>query len=302
MDVQFNENKLIELFCDIDDLYQNFLDYQKSKGLGSSRRPTRTLQLTGPEIASILVAYHYSGYKCFEYYYKQLILGHYADCFPEAPSYECFLSYIPKAIDLMVLWLLLTISRSRRTGLYFADSKTLQVCHLRREKSHKVFKDFARKGKSSMGWFYGFKLHLVINNLGEIMSLSITPGNVADNNQELLKKLLFDLEGICVADKGYITKLFDYFYENGLHLLTKPRKNMKKLPIKNQHNLLLDKRGVIESTFDILTSVCDIEHTRHRKPINAFTHLIAGLIAYQFLDQKPRVFFPSINEQLKKAA
>jgi len=302
MNVQFSENKLIELFCDIDDLHKAFIEYQKSKGLGPSRKPTRTLQLSGSEIATILVAYHYSGYKCFEYYYRQLILGSYAHCFPEAPSYECFLSYISKAIDLMVLWLLLTISRSRRTGLYFGDSKTLKVCHLRREKSHKVFKDLAKKGKGSMGWFYGFKLHLIINNLGEIMSLSITPGNVADNNQELLKKLLSDLKGICVADKGYITQLFDYFYENGLHLLTKPRKNMKKLPIKNQDNLLLDKRGVIESTFDILTSICDIEHTRHRKPINAFTHLIAGLIAYQFLDKKPTVFFPSIDQQLKNAA
>ena len=186
--------------------------------------------------------------------------------------------------------------------MYFIDSKNLAVCHLRREHSNRVFKGIARKGKTSTGWFFGFKLHLVINNLGQIIAFDITAGNVADNNQELLRKLLDKLDGVCIGDKGYLTKLFAFFYENGLHLITKPRKNMKKLPIDNQFNLLINKRAVIESTFDILATVCDIEHSRHRSPINAAVHMLSSLIAYQHLDQKPSVFFPSIKKKYRLAA
>lgn len=296
MDVQFTENKLIKLFIEIDDLLIAFRKYQKSQGILSIKKPTRITALNGSEVCSILVCYHLSGYKCFEYYYKDKVLKTLKSYFPDAPTYECFLSYIPKATDAMYLWLLYSCSISKRTGLYFIDSKKLAVCHLKREKNHLVFKDYASKGKSSMGWFYGLKIHLVINNIGEIISFDLTAGNVADNNQDLLKKLLHDLEGCCVGDKGYLSKLFAFFYENGLHLLTKPRKNMKNKLVLPQHNKLLDKRGVIESVFDILTSICDIEHTRHRKPTNAFTHIFAGLVAYQYLDKKPAVFYPSLQK------
>lgn len=134
------------------------------------------------------------------------------------------------------------------------------------------------------------------------MSFLFTPGNVADNNHELLKELLGDLQGICVGDKGYLSKLFKWFYERGLHLLTKPKKNMKNRVSSTQQQLLLNKRGVIESTFDILTSICDLEYTRHCKPSNAFGHMLSSFIAYQYLDKKPRVFYPFMNNQTVMAA
>lgn len=297
MDVQFSENKLIELYIALDDLVLNYKNYIQARGLAARKKPNRVPALNGSEVGTILVAYHYSGYKNFEYYYKQLILNRFNDCFPEAPSYECFLSYIPKATDMMTLWLLYTCMGSLRTGLYFVDSKKLEVCHIRREKSNKVFQEYAAKGKSSMGWFYGLKLHTVVNNLGQIISFKFTPGNVADNNHELLMELFKDLEGYCVGDKGYLSKLFGFFYEKKLHLITRPRKNMKHLPVLPIHNQLVDKRGLIESVYDILTSVCDLEHSRHRKPENAYNHMIAALIAYQYLAKKPQVFFPSFQKQ-----
>ena len=301
MDVQFTENKLIELFIEVDDLRKAFIEYQKLTGKYIVKKKLPT-QLNGSEVCSILVAYNYSGYKCFEYYYRELILKRYSDYFPDAPCYESFLNYIPKATDLIYLWLLYSVATSKRTGLYFIDSKKLQVCHLRREKSNKVFKGVARKGKTSTGWFFGLKIHLVINNLGQIVGFDLTPGNVADNNQQLLRKLLDQLDGVCVGDKGYLTKLFSFFYENGLYLMTKPRKNMKKLPVDNTFNLLINKRAVVESTFDILATICDIEHSRHRSPLNASVHIFSALIAYQYLDQKPHVFFPSITNKMKLVA
>ena len=297
MDVQFSENKLIELYIELDDLLESYQKFVvEMKGL-TSKKTTRVPVLSGSEVGTILVAYHYSGYKNFEYYYKRLILGQYNSWFPDAPSYECFLSYIPRATDMMTLWLLYTCMRSIRTNLYFVDSKKLEVCHVKREKSHKVFKEYAKKGKSSMGWFYGLKLHMVVNNLGQIISFKFTPGNVADNNHSLLLELFEDLEGYCVGDKGYISKLFVFFYEKKLHLITRPRKNMKQIPVLPIHNKLLNKRGVIESVYDILTSICDLEHSRHRKPENAYNHMTAALIAYQYLDKKPTVFFPSIKHK-----
>lgn len=301
MDIQFTENKLIGLFIEVDDLYKAFIQYQKSRGLYKENKKM-TSQLNGSEVCTILVAYNYSGYKCFEYYYRQAIQKRYASYFPTAPCYESFLNYIPKAADLIYLWLLYSMSRSKRTGMYFIDSKKLQVCHLRREKSNKVFKGIARKGKTSTGWFFGLKLHLVINNLGQIIAFDLTPGNVADNNQELLKKLLDQLDGICIGDKGYLTKLFTFFFENGLHLITKPRKNMKPLPVDKRFNLLVNKRAVIESVFDILATVCDIEHSRHRSSLNATVHILSALIAYQNMDQKPHVFFPSLKAKFNLAA
>lgn len=302
MNVQFTENKLIKLFIEIDDLVIAFRNYQRTMGLLQEQTPTRIPLLNGSEVCTILVCYHLSGYKCFEYYYKDKVLRELKDFFPQAPTYECFLSYIPKAHDVMYLWLLYSCSLSKRTGLYFIDSKKMEVCHLKRQHSNKVFQGYASKGKSSMGWFYGLKIHLVINNLGEIISFELTAGNVADNNQDLLKKLLHQLDGCCVGDKGYLSKLFSYFYENGLHLLTKPRKNMKNKLVIPNHNKLLNKRGVIESAFDILTSICDIEHSRHRKAVNAFTHIFAGLVAYQYLDIKPCVYYPSLKKKTAIAA
>ncbi len=100
-----------------------------------------------------------------------------------------------------------------------------------------------------------------------------------------------------VGDKGYKTKLFEWFYENKLHILTRPRKNMKKLPVENKYNIMLNKRGCIESVFDILSSICDIEHTRHRSPTNAFVNIFAALAAYQHMDRKP-AFFAKKNNRL----
>lgn len=208
-----------------------------------------------------------------------------------------------RCYSLMGLWSLHCCLHSQRSGLYFIDSKKLPVCHLKREHSHRVFVKFAGKGKTSTGWFYGFKVHLVINPYGQIVNWAITCGNVADNNSDLLKKLLQNLEGICVGDKGYYTSLFEWFYTQGLHLILKPKKNNKRqLPSPFDHQQYLKKRALIESVNDILTSICDLEHTRHRKPENAFANIAGAIVAYHFIDQKPCVFIKNPNTGQRIAA
>ena len=156
----------------------------------------------------------------------------------------------------------------------------------------------AERGKSSTGWFYGFKLFLIINPWGEIVRVHLTKGNVADNNFSLLKNLLKGLRGKVFADKGFITKYFSFFQKEGLTIVTKIRNNMKNKLVTMEDKILLTKRGIIESAFDIMMTICDIEHTRHRSPVNAFTHLIAGLTAYTYLDKLPSVIskkFQNLN-------
>lgn len=299
MTTKFNEIKLIELFIHVDDLCLDWQRYQQSRQLGKLQRSTRIPELSESEICTIIAAYHLSGYKCFEYYYRRLIKVDYASYFPKAPSYERFLTLISRCYRMMWLWSLHCCLQSKRTGFYIIDSKRLEVCHLKREHTHRVFAASARKGKTSTGWFYGFKMHLVINDQGEIINWTITPGNVADNNPALLQKLLTGLQGICLGDKGYYTTLFDWFYSQRLQLLVKPKKNMKKDKLSLiDHQYYLRKRALIESVNDLLVTVCDLEHSRHRKPENAFAHMAGAIIAYQSFDQKPSIFIP--NQQLER--
>ena len=147
-----------------------------------------------------------------------------------------------------------------------------------------------------MGWFFGFKLHLVVNHLGEIVNFQITKGHIADNDPTVLRKLLSGLTGKCFGDKGYLTKLSKEFAEAGLFLITKLRRNMKSLALSEQlDNKLLKKRGMIESVIDRLKNGCEIEHTRHRSPYNALANIFSGLIAYSFCDQKPEIKLEYIN-------
>jgi hypothetical protein len=289
------EMLLISMFIELDNFCQALHSWQLSTG--RYRHPTRVSSLCDSELMSICVFYHYSGYKCFEYYYRDFVCKVLASYYPNLVSYERFLSYLVRIMPGLFVFLQLCTLKSRATGLYFIDSKKLVVCDNHRIHSNKVFAGVAARGKSSTGWFYGLKIHLVINNLGEIMNFALTKGDVADNNAELLQGLLKDLKGECYGDKGYITKLFEAFYEKGLSLITKVRKNMKNKLLPIEQKLKLRKRAVIESVNDILTSVLDIEHTRHRNPYNAVAHILAGLVAYCFYPNKPSVYVNK-NENL----
>jgi len=293
MDAQINENSLIKIFIDIDDFCQNFEKWQSNQV--SKQLIKWTSGIYRSEAMTILVYYHNSGYKCFQYYYERLVRGTMKNYFPLAPTYKYFLKLIPKCFDLIFLYAQWQSKTTQRTGIYYVDSKRLPVCHNKRIHSHRVFKGIAQRGKSSTGWFYGLKVHLVINNLGEITSFVFSSANFADNNQQILKYLFKDLKGFCFGDKGYLTKLFEEFYSNGLKIITKIRKNMKNKLMPIQEKYALMKRGVIESVNDILMTVCDIEHTRHRSPINAMTHMISALISYNYLDSKPTVMIRNLK-------
>ena len=172
------------------------------------------------------------------------------------------------------------------TGISFIDSTSLEVCDPKRISQHRVFATDARRGKTSMGWFYGFKLHLAVNDQGDLLACCLTPGNVDDRAP--VPQLVKRLRGRLFGDRGYISApLTQLLFEQGLHLITKLRKNMKNCLIHLSDKLLLRKRAIIESIIDQLKNISQIEHSRHRSPTNFVAHLIAGLLAYSFQDKKP---------------
>ena len=172
------------------------------------------------------------------------------------------------------------------TGIYFVDSTKLAVCHNRRIHRHKVFDGLAARGKTSMGWFFGFKLHFVINHKGQIMAVKITPGNTADST--VLDEITRHLVGKLYADKGYIGQdLFKTLWQRGLHLITGIRRNMRNYLMPLADKIMLRKRFVIETVLDTLKSEMGLEHSRHRSPVNTMAHVLSCLVAYAFRPGKP---------------
>ena len=289
--------KLVEVFCTIDDFTKEVADFYATHPLPAGLEPVSTRgrhsSLSESEVLTILVGYHLSGFKCFEYYYQRLILGELKSYFPGAVSYTQFLFLARAALFHMFLLAHYRCYHSQRTGCYYIDSKKLPVCDNKRIHSHRVFDAVATTGKASTGWFYGLKLHLVINEKAELVNFLITPANVADNNRLVLLYLLQNLKGKCYGDKGYLTAMLEELLLKGLHLITKVRKNMKNMLLCFEDKIRLLKRGTIEAVNDILMSVCDIDHSRHRNPLNALVHTFAGLVAYSFLDHNSSRFNPA---------
>ena len=184
------------------------------------------------------------------------------------------------------------------TGVSFIDSTRLVVCRNQRIHQHKVFNGIAERGKSSMGWFYGFKLHLVCNDKGELLNFMLIPGNVDDRNPLKESNLLKKIAGKLFGDKGYISeKLFNSLFFDGIHLITTIKKNMKERYMTANDRIILRKRALIETINDELKNICQIEHSRHRSTHNFLANIIAGLTAYSFLPKKP-----SINIEFEESA
>ena len=276
-----NELKLIEIFCKSHDFCQKLQKFTQQKAL-PGHVPTSKLSLS--EIMTIGMAFHLSGYKTFKQYYHQLVLAHWQSYFPHLVSYAHFVQLQKQAI-LPLYAFLWSESIGERQGLSFIDSFKLAVCHNRRIFSHKVFDGLAARGKTSVDWFYGFKLHLSINTKGELLGFALSAGNTDDRNRAIIQQLTHFLEGILVGDKGYISKaLTEELAQKGVHLLTKIKSNMKNALLDPVHKLFLKKRALSESVIDRIKETTSIEHSRHRSPLNFLVNTFASLAAYSFID------------------
>lgn len=246
---------------------------------------------------TIVIFYHIAGFKCFKYFYQQGILKTWKSYFPHAVSYNRFIE-LKKEVNLALFFFIHYFGPGRQTGTYYVDSTKLEVCDNHRIHSHKVFKELAARGKTSTGWFYGLKLHIIINEQGELMAMWITSGNVSDNNPGVMRRLSHNLKegGKLFGDAGYVSqKLFELLWEQAIQLITKIRKNMKNRLISVQDKYLLKKRTLVETVIDLLKDWLDLWHTRHRSVDNGFNNLLACLAAYNFMDHKPSIKYPKRN-------
>lgn len=274
------------LFCCIDDFAKTFEDWEQHRLIDTGRQRLRSGKLSLSEMLFIMVLFHSSAYKDFKHFWLYGVKIEYRDCFGDLPSYGRFVTLMPRL--LVPFCVLLHWFRGEETGFYFADSTKLAVCHNARISRNKVFKGLAKRGRSTMGWFFGFKLHMVINDKGQVMAVKITAGNTDDRKP--FEAMVAELEGKMFADKGYISKaLFRRLWQRGLHLITGIRRNMKNYLLPLLDKILLRKRFIIETLFDKLKSGMGLEHTRHRSPTNAFVHILSCVAAYVLAQPKVKM-------------
>jgi transposase len=276
---------LTELFCLMDDFCQEFEPgFEKHLLASGKKHRCRASSLNLSELMTLIVLFHQLRFRQFKAFYLTYATRFLKAEFPGLPSYQRCVELMPRcAVALSGLFELL---KGTCSGISIADSTPIAVCDNLRIGRHRTFRGQAERGKSSTGWFFGFKLHAVINHLGELLSIKLTSGNVDDRKP--LPGLCETLFGKLYADKGYLSKaLTESLRQQGIELITKVRKNMKPVVHSDFDHALLRKRSLVETVFDELKNLCYIEHTRHRSVANFMTNLMAGIIAYCLEPSKP---------------
>ena len=156
----------------------------------------------------------------------------------------------------------------------------------------------ASRGKCSLGWFFGFKLHLIINDKGEILNFVFTTGGVDDREPLKEGALLKNIKGKLFGDKGYIGKtLFESLFVDGIQLVTKVKNNMRNSLMRVADKICLRKRALIETVNDELKNIAQIEHSRHRSFNNFIANALSAIAAYCFFEKKPAIDVEFINDR-----
>lgn len=279
-------SKLVELYCSVDDFWKQFKNEWDKHLIERTWPHGPEPELSTPEMMTIVILFHQSNFRTFKHFYCEYVLESLRKEFPKLISYSRFV-YLMKTL-FIPLFAFLLHSRGKITGIAFVDSTKIQVCHNKRIPRNKVFSGIARRGKTTAGWFYGFKLHLIINEVGEILAFQFTPGNKADVST--LESLSRGISGKLFGDKGYISAdIAKKLFERGLKLFTTFRKKMKNKLIEIKDKILLRKRVLVETVNDQLKNISQLEHTRHRSVGNFFVNALGAIAAYTQQPKKPRI-------------
>ena len=280
---------IITLFCEIDDF---FLEYETWKSTHCLPEATpietrgRRRHLHPSEVMTLVIAFHQSNYRTFKHFYLRHVCVYWCAEFPNLVSYSRFVQLKQEVLALLNVYLSTNLGAC--SGISFVDSTRLCVCDTQRISSHKVFAGQAERSKTSMGWFYGFKLHLIINHSGDLLDVALTPGNTDDRKPLWGMNPDGRLHGSLYADRGYISKdLREKLHKQDVNLVYKVRKNMDPLDLSVCDAVLLKKRVLIESVIRELKTQTQLEHSRHRSVENFQVNVFSALIAYQLLETKP---------------
>lgn len=288
-----SKDKVTEIFVLTDEFCNEFTQTISEYSLGN--KPKRKPKMSQSEVITIMILFHFGSFKNLKHFYLYYVQKHMTKEFPNTVSYNRFIELLQSSVLAMTLFLK-TCCLGECTGISYIDSTPIRVCKNKRILRHKVFDGIAQRGKSTMGYFFGFKLHFVINDKGEILNFVLTPGNTDDREPLKNKKFIEQIKGKLYADKGYVSKkLTEILFVDGLHLITHIRNNMKNVIMEMKDKILLRKRSVIETINDELKNICSIEHSRHRSFENFITNMISGLIAYSFFPKKPAIKYETVQ-------
>ena len=291
------EDKVTEIFCIVDDFCKVF-DAQMAKytiKAPNKRKYHRNSRMLKAEIMMIMILFHSSGYRCLKHFYQEKVCKYMRHLFPEVVSYNRFVE-LEREVALPLILFIKKVLLGKCIGISFVDSTPLRACKNQRIHIHKTFNGIAQRGKCSMGCFFGFKLHLICNEKGELLNFMITPGDVDDRKPLEYKAFVELIYGKLVGDKGYISKnLFNRLFVDGIQLITKLKNNMKGAIMSVSDKLLLRKRAVIETINDELKNIAQVEHSRHRCFDDFMTNLLGALAAYCYFPKKPSIRVETVD-------
>jgi len=297
----FTEDKITEIYCLADDFLKLFYDQMKKHAIPDGNIPRkrkyhRESTMRETEVMTIMILFHASGYRCLKHHYLRYVSVHLRHLFPELVSYNRFVE-LEKNVALPLAIFIKKVLLGECTGISIVDSTPLRVCRNQRIQMHRVFKGIAARGKCSMGWFFGFKLHLICNEKGELLNFMFTPGDIDDRKPLEYKPFIRFIHGKLVGDKGYISQnLFERLFVDGIQLITKLKSNMKGALMSVSDRLLLRKRALIETINDELKNIAQIEHSRHRSFENFLVNLLSGIAAYCFFPKKPAINLQKVTD------
>lgn len=275
---------LIMIYCFVDDFLKGTLcsiKYSLTRP-NHNQPPLKKHNLSLAELASLAIFRFFTGHRNWKDFYAHVKTYHGQD-FPKLPAYQNFLEAINSLSILATIMLqgFMNIFNklTGEKGLKFTDSTRLRVCEIKREFSHKACKGLASKSKSSMGWFYGFKLHIICNELMQILNLKITAAT--RDERKTLEMMWNNIFGMIIADAGYVSKkLEEKALSLGKFLLTGVRANMRKIMTETEHQLL-KMRQLVETVFSVLKLRMGLETSLPRSPLGHFAHYLWCLTAYQ---------------------
>jgi len=270
---------IITIYYIIDNFCKEYKKWEQSKLLPTTGQRDRAGQLSLSELLAVVLYFYLSPCRDFKNYYLYF-LPYKCRGYFKLVGYSRIVQLMPRLI--LPLSIIMQNLSGEQTGIYYIDSTKLQICHGKRTKSNRIFKNISKVGRSSYGWFMGFKLHLIINNKGSIMAIKITKANKSDLS--CAAGLAKGLTGHLYGDKGYISKnLFTELFKNGLKIFTGIRKDMKNHLLSNSDKYHLRKRVLIESVFNVLKNSMNLEHTRHRSPLNFIVHILACVTGFSLI-------------------
>jgi hypothetical protein len=285
--------RLLQLFCIVSELATLILA-NTSKFATNEKAVGRKHNLTIAEAVTISLYRFFFPWTDFKHYYA-FVQNYHAGEFPKLPHYDNMLTFQKQLLPffLQLLGILIAINRSafknKHIRIMFVDGSPLPVCANKRIFHHKVMKKVAARSKSTMGWFYGMKLHILVDAGGNILGVTITPGNVDERTQVV--KLVGDImDSLLIADAGYIKEILkeELFEKNGVQFVTGVKRTMKKLMSKEQHSLL-KARQLVETVIGSVKHRLGMTFRLHRSIEGYQVHFVLTLLAYTLFKSLARI-------------